>query len=156
MTTYTVCKRDADGREVLRYTGEIVQRGDRFVCVRAIFQQATVDLGYTLMKQGDIFTEWFYADRWYNVFKLEDVDDGRLKGYYCNLTRPAEIMETQVAADDLALDIFVAPTGQVLLLDADEYVALALSPSERRHVEWACQQIVDLASARSHPFHELP
>ena len=61
-------------------------------------------------------TEWFYSDRWYNVFRLEDVDDDRLKGWYCNIGRPARLGKAVVAYDDLALDVFVTPEGGVTVL----------------------------------------
>lgn len=155
MDDFTVHKRNAQGQIELSYRGQVVDRGATFVCVRAIFQPKTVDLGYVLMKQGDIFIEWFYSDRWYNVFMLFDVDDKMLKGYYCNLTRPAIIAETEVAADDLALDLFVKPDGAILILDQDEYAALKLPVHECQQVEHACKQIADLVQVRQHPFHEI-
>lgn len=152
---FTVYKLDAHGREDLHYQGEVIERGENYVCVRAIFRPQTSDLGYMLLKQGDIFTEWFYTDRWYNIFKIEDIDTGNFKGFYCNLTRPAIISENSVKADDLELDVFVTPSGDTLLLDEDEYEALALSDEERQHVENAVLQLHQLVENRQPPFENL-
>jgi uncharacterized protein len=152
MSVFTVIKRDVAGTETLRYTGELVERGAAWVCIRAPFSFSDRDLGYVVLRRGDIFTEWFYSDKWYNIFRIEDVDSGQLKGWYCNLTRPAEIQADTVAADDLALDVFVKPDGTWLLLDEDEYQALAIAPAEDAHVQAAITEITRLVAHRQPPF----
>ncbi|OQY20658.1 MAG: hypothetical protein B6I35_10355 [Anaerolineaceae bacterium 4572_32.2] len=47
-----------------------------------------MDLGYVALEPSDRWTECFYTDRWYNVFEIHAADDS-LKGWYCNITRPA-------------------------------------------------------------------
>ena len=131
MTAYTIIKRDENGVETIRYQGEMLERVTNYVVVRAVFQMASKDRGYMLLRHGDIFTEWHYSDRWYNIFRISDPDTGVNKGWYCNLTRPAAIHDDSVAADDLRLDLFVAPTGTVILLDEDEFAEIALQDHER-------------------------
>ncbi len=152
MTDFTVIKCDAFGTEVLRYTGEVIFGDDISVCIRAIFQFSTRDLGYVVLKQGDIFTEWFYRDRYYNVFRVEDVDSGALKGWYCNITRPAHISHHEVSADDLVLDVFVKPDRTTLLLDENEFAALSLPEAERRAAWEAVATIQRLAADYLPPF----
>lgn len=155
MSDFTVHKLNHRGERVFSYTGEVLERAADFVCIRARFQRETMPLGYVTLKTGDMFTEWFYADRWYNVFRVEDVDSGELKGYYCNLTRPAQIHADYVEAEDLALDVFVRPDGETLILDAEEYEALPLSNAERASVTTAVEQIYELVRRRQGPFAEL-
>jgi hypothetical protein len=150
--TFTVYKCDAQGNQVFSYPGEVIHRDADSVCVRALFQRGRMDLGYVVLKPGDVFTEWFYSNRWYNVFQVEDVDSGLLKGFYCNLTRPAIISDQSVRADDLELDLFVYPDGRTLLLDEDEYNQLPLTAAERIHVERALLEIHKLVQERAQPF----
>lgn len=152
MSVFTVIKRDVTGSETLRYTGELVERGATWVCIRAPFSFSDRDLGYVVLRRGDLFTEWFYSDKWYNIFRIDDVATGQLKGWYCNLTRPAEIGADVVAADDLALDVFVKPDGTWLLLDEDEYQALAIAPAEDAQVQAAITEITRLVTHRQPPF----
>lgn len=149
---YTIIKRDEHGQEALRYTGDLIGRGAGWVCIRAPFGFASRDLGYIHLKTGDWFTEWFYADRWYNVFRINDGATGALKGWYCNLTRPAEIHDDHAAADDLALDVFVHPDYTLRLLDEDEYAALTLTDDERQAVAAAVEAIRGLVARREGPF----
>ncbi|MEL6308379.1 MAG: DUF402 domain-containing protein [Chloroflexota bacterium] len=156
MSDFLVHKRDHAGKIVLSYPAErILKRTETMICLQAIFQQSTRDLGYVTLKTGDIFTEWFYTDRWYNIFQIEDVDDGALKGFYCNLTRPTIITAESVSADDLELDIFVKPDGTCLILDQDDYDALPLSADEKVQVDRALADIKQKVAARIAPFDTL-
>ncbi|MDZ4766945.1 MAG: DUF402 domain-containing protein [Chloroflexota bacterium] len=155
----TVVKCDAHGAEGFRYDGEIVEQSATHVYLRAIFTRADSDRGYMVYRRGDVFHEWFYADRWYNVFKIFDVDDGRLKGWYCNITRPATFNTEDgrliVRADDLELDIFVFPPQmerEPLLLDEREFNQLELSDDEQRMAWAAVDTITDLAARGVAPF----
>ncbi len=150
-----VYKQDANGEVQLHYDGEIVERGTTWVCLRAIFQYGDVDYGYVTFNQGDVFTEWFYSDRWYNVFRIEDGTSGQLKGWYCNITRPAVITEHDVRADDLALDLFVSPKGETRILDEDEFAELALSETEAAAAWAAVDALKAAVVAHSGPFADL-
>lgn len=153
MSEITVTKRDHHGQPILSYRGNVLARGDNWICVEAVFSMKVADIGVMTFRRGDVMTEWFYTDRCYNVFKVQD-GHGTLKGWYCNITRPAEINEAEVAADDLALDVFVAPDGTVTVLDADEFEALDLSQPEREAALAAVQEIRTLTASRSGPFSD--
>lgn len=121
---YTVYKLDHTGREVWRYLARLLERGPRHVRLEAFFDRDDMELGYTVFKRGDRFIETFYEDRWYNVFAIYDRDDGALKGWYCNVCRPAKISESAVHCDDLALDVWITPAGKARVLDEDEFAGL--------------------------------
>lgn len=151
----TVTKRNHLGEFTFRYEGEVLERGDTWVCLQAVFGRDDIDAGYVVFRRGDVMTEWFYSDRWYNIFRLQDVHTGQLKGWYCNLTRPAEITETTIAADDLALDLFIAPDGQIQLLDEDEFEGLHLCLHERAAVLAGVKLLRRAVANREAPFDEI-
>jgi protein associated with RNAse G/E len=148
----TVHKLDAAGKPVWSYPGLVIARGQGFLVVEAHFKPARVDLGYVVFERGDRFVEWFFADRWYNVFEAHSVRDDRLKGWYCNITRPAVFVDGAVSSEDLELDVWVDPVGGISVLDEEEYQALGLEEGERREVEAAVAEIRKLAAERSGPF----
>ncbi len=148
----TVRKLDARGEEVWSYPGVVRERGDDHVLVEARFRRDRVDLGYAVFEKGDRFLEWFYTDRWYNVFEVRSVRDDSLKGWYCNITRPAEIGADEVSAVDLELDVWVDPAGGFTLLDEEQYEALELGAGERREVAAAIVELRRLVSMRHAPF----
>lgn len=157
MTTVTISLIKPMKRRVIRYTGDEVERGEHHVTVRAVWSDAMgrVDLGYVVFEPGDYLYETFYDDRWYNVFELH-APDHTLKGWYCNITRPARFLLNSVVSEDLELDLFVSPDrSNVLLLDEDEYAARGLADSEPLadvEVQAAVGEIRGLAHAGAPPF----
>lgn len=135
----TIHKRDAGGVETWAYPGVILALDAASIRIEAEFDREGLDMGLFKLERGDRFSETFYFDRWYNVFTITARGTGLLKGWYCNIARPAWMDGAEVYADDLALDLLRHPDGRMQLLDADEFSALALTDSERRR----CRQALD-------------
>lgn len=127
---WRIRKLDPLGREMISYPAWLLFQAPNAVLMRALWDRPPLDLGYTRLEPGDLWLETFYADRWYNVFEVR-APDGRLKGRYCNITRPARIAPGEIRAEDLALDLWVDPDGRTLVLDEEEFVRLPLAPEER-------------------------
>ncbi len=148
MSTITVLKLNLAGQETWRYTGRVLERhADRLV-LEAHFNRDDIPFHGILLRRGDRFVETFYADRWYNVFEMHDCDDDRLKGWYCNIGRPAVIGEMTVSYIDLALDLLVYPDGRQLVLDEDEFGQLALSPEVSQLARQALEELQASFKAR--------
>jgi hypothetical protein len=94
-----------------------------------------------LLRRGDRFVETYYFNRWYNIYAIYSRSDGSLSGWYCNITRPAELVGDQLSYIDLALDLIVFPDGKQVVLDEDEFAALPLSPDERRTANRALAEL---------------
>ena len=127
----TVRKLDSRGQLVFEYQATVLERRQSSIQLEAHFNIPDYVASFHTFKKGDRFIEWFYSDRWYNIFEMYDVDDGLLKGWYCNITRPAEITATSISAEDLALDLMVYPDGRMLVLDEDEFERLELDSNAR-------------------------
>lgn len=151
MEPVTVRKLDHDGRQVTTYPGWVLRRDDRAIVLRTGWDRAPLDLGFVVLEPGDRWTEYYYADRWYNIFAI-CASDGRLKGWYCNITRPACISADEVAAEDLALDLWVGPDGEMQVLDEDEFAALLLTPEEREAAQGALAELQAMAAQGVDPF----
>ncbi len=153
MPGYLIRKLDLDGRELLRYEGQLVARTRTSVTVEAIFTRyERLELPYTVFTRGDRMVEVFYADRWYNVFACHAGGGDTLRGWYCNIARPAVIEPGQVSQVDLALDVWVDPEGRCLVLDEDEFAAMPVSDDERAAAWAAVDEIKQLAGRRAGPF----
>lgn len=138
----TVRKRNEKGLVTWEYTGEVLERGKDFVRLEARFNRADTPFQGILLKQGDRFVETFYTDRWYNVFEIHDRDDDALKGWYCNVGRPA-VWDAPDAISyvDLALDLWVTPDGRQTVLDEDEFAALELDEPTRARAREALVEL---------------
>lgn len=130
MTEVTVNLLKPSKHTVVSYRGALLRTTPTYALVRATWDRPLVDLGYVIFAPGDIFIEHYYTDRWYNVFAIHTAT-GQLKGWYCNVTRPAIIQGTTIESEDLELDLFVSPDRTRLLrLDEDEFTARDFANSE--------------------------
>ena len=131
MDDILVRKLNHRGEETWRYTGQVIERGPTWVRLEARFNREDMPFHGIVFGKGDRFLETFYTDRWYNIFEIHDRSDGTLKGWYCNVGKPAVLGDGEVSYIDLALDLLVYPDGRQLVLDEDEYADLPLSAEER-------------------------
>lgn len=151
MKRVTTRKLDHAGRQVTAYPGRVLRRDGCAIVLGTGWDRAPLDLGYVVCEPGDRWTEYFYTDRWYNIFEIR-ADDGHLKGWYCNITRPACVSACEVAAEDLALDLWVAPDGEMQVLDEDEFAALPLTPAEREAAQKALAELQAMVAQKAAPF----
>jgi predicted RNA-binding protein associated with RNAse of E/G family len=151
MSQVTVRKLDHNGQQVFAYPGRVLRRESAAIVLRTTWNRDPLDVGYVLLEPDDFWTEYFFADRWYNIFEIHG-GDGRLKGWYCNITRPARIDAREVAAEDLALDLWVAPDGECRVLDEDEFAALPLTPVEREAAQQALAELQAMVKQQVPPF----
>lgn len=147
-----IVKGDHVGEPMMRYSGELLLSCQDYVAVRCrFFPDAPCDLGLYTMNLGDILIEYYYPKRWFNVFAVYGAE-GKLKGWYCNVTRPVQIVENHILWSDLALDLAAAPDGKSLVLDEDEFAALDLSEHERRQARDALQTLSTWFAEGKPPF----
>ena len=117
-----------------QYDGAELRRGENSITVEAFFNRDDLPFQDIVLKRNDRFVETFFTDKWYNIFEIYDRDDGALKGWYCNLTKPAIIEAGQVSYVDLALDLWVTPDGRQTVLDEDELDELNLGDELKKKV----------------------
>ena len=114
----------------ITYHGELLADEPGHLLIHARWERPRTDLGYVVFEPGDHFYEHYYTDRWYNIFEIRSAA-GVLKGWYCNITRPAEIHGDLISSEDLELDLFVPPDrAEPLRLDLDEFAARGFDSSD--------------------------
>jgi protein associated with RNAse G/E len=122
-----VQKKNPTGEVTYQYEGVLMERDENSITLEALFDRADMHFQDVIFKTGDRFVEYYYSDRWYNIFAIHDRDDGQLKGWYCNVGMPAIIEDAVVSYVDLALDLWVSVGGRQTVLDEDEFEALNLT-----------------------------
>ncbi len=154
-SSITVHKLNEQGVEVFRYSGTLVDEQGTSLTLEARFERSDVQFFELTFREGDRFIETYYSDRWFNIFEIHDADDDHLKGWYCNITRPARIEQGHIYAEDLALDLLVTPDGRVCTLDEDEFEEIDLSESDRKNALSALEELKQWVRARKGPFSRL-
>ena len=153
--TMTVVKLDARHRVKLRYPAELVERRPDAVVLTAAWVLPARDLGCVRFEPGDRFTEHYYSDRWFDVQEVTGVDRRR-KGWYCDIAEPAVITEGRVSLVDLDLDVWVSATGEVVILDEDEFAANpVLSAAQRAGAREGLHTLLRMLEERQDAFAVL-
>jgi protein associated with RNAse G/E len=138
-----------DGSEVFSWEGAVLRCDSEGIVLRAEFNVDVVELGFTTFRRGDVFVEFYYWDRWFNVFQISAAD-GTLKGWYANLGQPAvlDAPKNELLYVDLALDVWAAPDGKYLVLDEDEFAALLTERADLSEgSERGRTELIELAEA---------
>lgn len=139
-----VQKKDHTGKTLIEYEGEEMRRAENSITLEALFTREDMPFMDIIFKKGYRFVEYYYSDRWYNIFEIYDRDDGKIKGWYCNIGKPAVIEDQVVSYIDLALDLWVSPDGRQTVLDEDEFEALDLDDETRNTALTALQDLQKL------------
>jgi predicted RNA-binding protein associated with RNAse of E/G family len=121
-----VQKKNPAGEVTYEYEGVLLSREANSIALEALFNREDMPFMDIVLKNGDRFVEHYYTDRWYNIFAVYDRDNGKLKGWYCNVGEPAVIEDSLVSYVDLALDLWVSANGKQTVLDEDEFEKLDL------------------------------
>ncbi|MET8245373.1 DUF402 domain-containing protein [Streptomyces sp. NPDC005202] len=119
------------GRTKIRYEAELLADDGIRIAVRAPWAGDGIrDFGFVRFEPGDVFTEYYWRNRWYSVKEVRDAGGG-LKGWYCDITRPATRSGTQLVVEDLDLDLWRSADGtDVRRLDEDEFAASGLRETD--------------------------
>lgn len=151
----TVVKQNPRGEPKIQYKGEVIERLAHGVIISAFWSQGTKELGYTTFELGDYFVEYYYSNRWYNIFDIANANGVR-KGWYCNIAEPAVLFEDRIEQVDLLLDVWVHPRGDILILDEDEFAAdTTLSDEQRDRAKQGLQELLALIANREDVFSKV-
>ncbi|MFF9349773.1 DUF402 domain-containing protein [Streptomyces sp. NPDC014734] len=143
------------GRTKISYPAELAHDDGTRVTVRAAWAAPGVrDFGFVRFEPGDVFTEHYWRDRWYAVKEVRTASGG-LKGWYCDVTRPAVLRDGELLVEDLDLDLWVSADGSsVLRLDEDEFEESGLAdrdPASAAAARRALDELEHLARTEGLP-----
>ena len=156
MAFITVNKLNSLGEIKIQYQGEIIERLEDGIIIKAYWQHPLKDLGYTCFEPGDRFIEYYYTHRWFNIFDISIASNER-KGWYCNIAEPADIYSDHIKQKDLLLDVWVDPWGTPLLLDEDEFgVDTTLDDEQRQGARQGLHDLLQMIANEIAPFTFKP
>jgi protein associated with RNAse G/E len=134
--------------ELLRQEGSLVVLDARFP------DEVVHDLLGTI-GSGTHSLEYYWLDRWYNVFRFAQ-PNGELRNYYCNVNLPPTFDGEIMSYVDLDLDILVAPDFSYQILDVEDFETNAqrygYSAEVRTNARRAVDELVRMIQTREFPF----
>lgn len=146
-----VQKKNPEGEVTYEYEGILLDRDRDSITLEALFDREDKPFMDVVLKKGDRFVEFYYMDRWYNIFEIYDRDDGKIKGWYCNVGMPAKFDDEIVSYVDLALDLWVSVDGKQTVLDEDEFEGLNLTDRLREGALQGLNELKELFKVKNPP-----
>ena len=141
-----IIKNDHLGNSVWEYDGKVIEQSASAFLLEAHFNRSDLMFNGIFLREGDRFLELYPLEKWFNIFELHDKDNDEIKGWYCNITRPARYDAEKISYDDLALDLLVYPDKKMLILDEDEFRSLSLDPIETLNAKTGLEQLKEIFS----------
>lgn len=153
----SVHSRKYDGNIHRRWSARLRRTEHSLLVLDAVFADEIRHPLLGTISPGTLSTEYFWTDRWYNVFRFRE-PRGELRNYYCNVTMPAVYDAGVLSFIDLDIDVLVRPDFSYSILDMDEFddnAARFAYPQElQRRAHDALAEIISLVEARGFPFEE--
>jgi len=146
-----------DGCEHRRWPARIAKIEGPLLVLDAVFEDEIEHDLLGTISSGTISTEYYWLDRWYNVFRFSD-PDRRLKNYYCNVNQPPSFDGRVLSYIDLDIDVLVAPDLTYKILDVEDFEENARRyayPDEvQANARRAVDELTGLIESRTFPFNE--
>ena len=144
-----------DGTEYRRWKASLAQQEDSLLVLDAEFEY---DVQHQLLgeiKRGTRTIEYYWLDRWYNIFRFLD-EKGRTRLFYCNVNMPPKFEGATLSYVDLDIDILVQPDFSYQILDQDEFEKHAelfgYDDDTRRQAHSAVDELIAMIERRQFPF----
>lgn len=139
------------------WQGGLISSNDNLLVVVGRFESEVEHSGLGTIKQNTVSVEYFWLDRWYNIFRFLE-SDGSLRNYYCNVAMPATIVGDVLDYVDLDIDVVVWPNRSYEILDRDDFehntVKYGYPEDIRKRAEASVSKLIEMIEGQAFPFGE--
>ena len=144
-----------DGLLHRSWPAELYAREGPLIVLDATFPDEVVHDLLGTIASGTRSLEYYWLDRWYNVFRFAQ-PGGELRNYYCNVNVPPSLAAGVLSYVDLDLDILVDPDFSYRILDVEDFErnieGYGYSEEIQANARQALRELVQLIETRSFPF----
>lgn len=134
----------------------MLTRDGPLIVLDATFPEEVIHDLLGTIASGTRSLEYYWLDRWYNVFRFAQ-PDGQLRNYYCNVNVPPTFSDDVLSYVDLDLDILVDPDLSYRILDAEDFernIEVYGYPAEvQANARQALEELVSMIETRAFPFN---
>jgi protein associated with RNAse G/E len=146
-----------DGTEHRNWRARLASREGELVVLAATFAEEVQHNILGFIAAGTISTEYYWLNRWYNVFRFSE-PNGEMLSYYCNVNLPPKIAADCLSYVDLDIDVLVQPNLTFQILDTEDFEANIVRYGYTREVQDGVQkatnELVELIKAQAFPFNQ--
>jgi protein associated with RNAse G/E len=147
--------RKFDGRIGKSWSAELIENRDGVIVAKGIFDFDVDHKKLGFIRRGTVSYEFYWSDRWYNVFRFHE-PEGKLRSFYCNFATPAVLRDGVLDYIDLDIDVLADSGLNYEVLDLDEFAERTVKYGYTKEIlERSTQTVDDLISLiekRGFPF----
>ena len=151
----TVVSRKYDGRIGRSWKCRLVKEELPLLEFVGEFDREVVHTDLGLIRRGTVSYEYYWTDRWFNVFRFHE-PEGELKFFYCNINTPPTFNDGSLDYVDLDIDLLVRPDYSITILDELEFEANAeafgIPDDVRQRARTSVDELTGIIERREFPF----
>ncbi|MGZ8845575.1 MAG: DUF402 domain-containing protein [Pyrinomonadaceae bacterium] len=146
-----------DGTEYRRWNARLARREGSLIVLDAEFETDVEHESLGTVPRGTRTLEYYWLDRWYNVFQFLK-ENGGTRLFYCNVNMPPKLEGGTLVYVDLDIDVLVQPDLSYEILDLEEFAdhaRILQYPQEvQESARKALTEIISRVEGRQFPFNE--
>lgn len=152
----TINSRKFDNKIHRSWKAELIEQNDSLLVFVGEFEKEVTHPNLGVIRRGTISYEFYWLDRWYNIFRFHE-PDGALRNFYCNVNMLPTLENGVLDYVDLDIDILVWKDFKYEILDADEfaenYQKYSYSENLKQTVASSVKELINLIENRKYPFN---
>jgi uncharacterized protein len=125
------------------WTCELLEESDSLLVLSGIFDVDVSHPGLGEIRRGTISREYYWFDRWYNIFRFDEPDDTALRNFYCNYAMPPVSAGGVLDYVDLDIDMIVWPDLSFDVLDRDDFEENAVKYRYTNEIRIRAEQTIE-------------
>ena len=151
----TINSRKYDGKLHRSWKAELIKKDCSLFEFVGEFEKEITHSHLGVIRRDTISYEFYWLERWYNVFRFHE-PDGSFRNFYCNINMPPKFENYILDYVDLDVDIVVWKDFSRQILDTDEFEANSrkyVYPNRlREKVGESLNELIALIDKRIFPF----
>ena len=143
------------GGEHRSWKARVAEQQGSLIILDAEFEIDVTHESLGTVARGTRTVEYYWFDRWYNVFKFLN-DAGHPRLYYCNINMPPTFANGRLSYLDLDIDVLVHADLSYQILDLEEFrvnaIRFSYSSEVKSSARAAVDEVISMIEARQFPF----
>ena len=151
----TINSRKFDGKIHRSWQANLIERRSSLLIFLGKFDAEINHSNLGVIRRGTISYEYYWLDRWYNIFQFHE-PGGELRNFYCNISEPPKFQADVLDYVDFDIDILVWKDFSYEILDLEEFdenkMKFNYSPKIIKQVNESVSEVESLIQNCRFPF----
>lgn len=152
---FTINSRKYDGSIHRTWNAELKSQKESLLIFEGVFEEEIKHSILGVIRRGTISYEYYWTDRWYNIFRFHE-PNGDLRNFYCNVSQPPTMNGNILDYTDFDIDILVNADLSYQILDVDEFNEnrrlLGYTSEIVKKVDKSVSELINLIENKDFPF----